>query len=62
MIGRNREVMNEIVAALFAFPTAIFTVAMGMAVLYWLLVIVGALDVDLLHICLLYTSPSPRDH
>jgi len=42
--------MNEIITSLFAFPTAIFSVAMGMAVLYWLLVIAGAVDVDLLHI------------
>lgn len=42
--------MDNFLASLFAFPTAIFSVAMGIAVLYWLLVIVGALDIDLLHI------------
>jgi len=42
--------MDTFLANLFSFPTAIFSVAMGVAVLYWLLVIVGALDIDLLHI------------
>jgi hypothetical protein len=42
--------MDAFLANLFCFPTAIFSVAMGVAVLYWLLVIVGALDIDLLHI------------
>ncbi len=41
--------MDAFLASLFAFPTAIFSVAIGVAVLYWLLVIVGALDIDLLH-------------
>jgi len=41
--------MDALVAALFSFPTAIFSVVLGIAVLYWLLVIVGALDLDLLH-------------
>ena len=41
--------MDAFLASLFAFPTAIFSVAMGVAVLYWLLVIVGACDIDLLH-------------
>lgn len=42
--------MDTFIASLFSFPTAIFSVAMGIAVLYWLLVIVGACDIDLLHI------------
>jgi hypothetical protein len=42
--------MDAFIVSLFAFPTAIFSVAMGVAVLYWLLVIVGALDIDLLHV------------
>lgn len=41
--------MDAFLTSLFAFPTAIFSVALGIAVLYWLLVIVGALDIDLLH-------------
>lgn len=42
--------MDAFLASLFAFPTAIFSVAMGIAVLYWLLVIIGAADLDLFHI------------
>lgn len=42
--------MDDLLRALFAFPTAIFSVAMGIAVLYWLLVIVGAADLDLFHL------------
>lgn len=42
--------MDALITALFSFPTAIFSVVMGVAVLYWLLVIVGALDIDLLHL------------
>ncbi len=41
--------MDAFLASLFAFPTAIFSVVMGVAVFYWLLVIVGALDIDALH-------------
>lgn len=41
--------MDAFLASLFAFPTAIFSVAMSVAVVYWLLVIVGAFDIDLLH-------------
>lgn len=42
--------MDAFLASLFAFPTAIFSVLMGVAVFYWLLVIVGALDLDILHL------------
>lgn len=41
--------MDAFLTALFSFPTAIFSVVLGVAMLYWLLVIVGALDLDLLH-------------
>lgn len=40
--------MDALLASLFAFPTAIFSVALGIAILYWLLVIAGMLDLDLL--------------
>lgn len=40
--------MASFVELLVSFPTAPFTVALGVAVLYWLLVIVGAAGVDLL--------------
>jgi hypothetical protein len=42
--------MDAILANLTAFPTVIFSVLMGIAVVYWLFVIVGALDIDLLHV------------
>lgn len=41
--------MDAFLALLFSYPTAIFSVAMGMAVLYWLMVILGALDLDVIH-------------
>ena len=40
--------MDTLIANLFAFPTALFSVGIGIALLYWLLVIVGACDLDLL--------------
>ncbi len=40
--------MTSFVELLVGFPTAPFTAALGVAVLYWLLVIVGAAGVDLL--------------
>ena len=39
--------MPELLTALLAFPTVIFTGLMGLILLYWLFVILGALDVDL---------------
>ena len=42
--------MDALLANLTAFPTVIFSVLMGIAVIYWLFVIVGALDIDLLHV------------
>lgn len=40
--------MDEYLAALIAYPTVLFTVLLGLAVLYWLSVSLGALDVDVL--------------
>jgi hypothetical protein len=40
--------MSEFLALITAFPTALFTVLMGVALLYWLMVILGALDIDIL--------------
>jgi hypothetical protein len=39
--------MSEFLAALQAFPTIIFSGLLGLMLLYWLTVIVGALDIDL---------------
>lgn len=39
--------MSEFLAALLAFPTIAYSVLLGLALLYWLSVIIGALDVDL---------------
>ena len=39
--------MSELFAALLSYPTAIFTVSLGIVLLYWLSVMVGALDIDL---------------
>ena len=39
--------MNGFVDVMLSFPTVIFTVLLGIALIYWLLVILGALDHDL---------------
>jgi hypothetical protein len=39
--------MSEFLAALQAFPTVFFTGLLGLVLVYWLTVIVGALDIDL---------------
>ena len=39
--------MNELVVASTQFPTVVFTIALGIVLLYWLFVLVGALDLDL---------------
>lgn len=39
--------MNEILNAAVTFPTVIFTVLLGFVILYWISVVVGALDIDL---------------
>lgn len=41
--------MDALVTAITAFPTNALSILMVAAVLYWLLVIIGALDIDLLH-------------
>jgi hypothetical protein len=38
--------MAELLAVILSFPTAIFTVLLALSVVYWLFVIVGALDID----------------
>lgn len=40
--------MSELLSAMLAFPTVIFTVLLGVVVTYWIFVILGALEVDLL--------------
>jgi hypothetical protein len=40
--------MTEFVHTILAFPTVIFTALLGMLVIYWAMVIIGALDVDAL--------------
>jgi len=40
--------VNELFESSLQFPTVIFTIALGIALVYWLFVLVGALDLDLL--------------
>lgn len=40
--------MSELLSAMLAFPTVIFTVLLGVVVTYWIFVILGALDIDML--------------
>jgi len=40
--------VNELVVASLQFPTVIFTIALGIVLVYWLFVLLGALDIDLL--------------
>jgi hypothetical protein len=40
--------MTELLQASLRFPTVVFTIALGIAVVYWLFVVLGALDLDLL--------------
>ena len=40
--------MNELLASSLQFPTVVFTIALGIALVYWLFVLLGALDLDLL--------------
>lgn len=42
--------MDQFIAALLAPPALFFTLLLGAALLYWLMVIVGALDLDLIHL------------
>lgn len=39
--------MNQLVDAALQFPTVVFTIALGVAMVYWLFVLLGALDLDL---------------
>jgi hypothetical protein len=39
--------LNELVVASLQFPTAVFTIALGIVIVYWLFVLIGALDIDL---------------
>ncbi len=41
--------MDQFIAALLAPPALFFSLLLGAALLYWLMVIIGALDLDLLH-------------
>ena len=41
--------MPEFLSAILAFPTVVFTVLLIVIVLYWLMVIVGAIGIDALH-------------
>lgn len=40
--------MPELVEASLQFPTVVFTIALGICLVYWLFVLIGALDIDLL--------------
>ncbi|MFP2906887.1 hypothetical protein ACLESD_17945, partial [Pyxidicoccus sp. 3LFB2] len=40
--------MTEFLSTILAFPTAVFTIAMGVVLTYWLFVIIGAVGIDLL--------------
>lgn len=39
--------MNELVVASLQFPTVVFTIALGIVLVYWVFVLLGALDIDL---------------
>jgi hypothetical protein len=39
--------VNELVEASLQFPTVLFTIVLGIVLVYWLFVLLGALDVDL---------------
>ncbi len=38
--------MSEFLSAVLAFPTVLFTIPVGLSVLYWLFVVIGAVDID----------------
>jgi hypothetical protein len=40
--------VNELVEASLQFPTVVFTIVLGVVLIYWLFVLLGALDIDLL--------------
>jgi hypothetical protein len=39
--------VNELVSASLEFPTVVFTIVLGIVLMYWVFVLLGALDVDL---------------
>lgn len=39
--------MNELATASLQFPTVVFTIVLGIVLVYWLFVLLGALDIDL---------------
>ena len=39
--------MNELMVASLQFPTVVFAIALGIVLVYWLFVLLGALDIDL---------------
>lgn len=39
--------MDKLLDASFSFPAVIFSVAMGVVIVYWLIVLIGVLDIDL---------------
>lgn len=41
--------MNELLEASGRFPTVVFSIGLGIALVYWLFVLLGALDIDLFH-------------
>lgn len=40
--------MTEFLTAILAFPTVVFTILLGVVIVYWLFVLLGALDINLL--------------
>ena len=40
--------MNELLEASLRFPTVVFTIGLGIVLIYWLFVLIGALDIDVL--------------
>jgi hypothetical protein len=40
--------LTEFLNAILAFPTVVYTILLGVVVVYWLFVLLGALDIDLL--------------
>jgi hypothetical protein len=48
-VGYERRAMEAFLHALISVPTVVFSVVLGVCTLYWLMVILGALDFDLLH-------------
>ena len=41
--------MSELFQASLKFPTVVFTIGVAIALVYWLFVLLGALDIDLFH-------------